>query len=235
MEILYSTEKKSFNFTEDINSMDLVNFSKNYLDMLKLMYKDLKENKNRTISLFFTRIQENGALKDPKIYTGLIEEVKENSFNFSNNYYMSTFSQTDYLVTNLIRTDNLLGVIPILPEYKDIKIFDRNHTNFAMKYFRFLVNIKKELKNLILYSKNHYVELIFQNKIIECEILEINNSNLLINQKREYSAELENGKYKFVDSRPQTKNILFIEREDFLKSVILHPNTNLKINPYDED
>lgn len=233
MKILNKTQSLSFVSAKDINASELVTFSKEYLNMVKIMLEYFKNN--TSTSLLFTRLQENGNFKVPIIYQGFVEEIKDNYFTFLNNYNISSFTETDDLIKNVIRVDNVLGIIPILPKFEGIKILERNHTNQAFKYFRFLVKIKNELKNLILYTTNHYVDLIYKNKVIECEILEINNSNLLISQKRMYNPELENGMYKFVDLIPQVKNILFIERDDFLRGVILHPNEILEINPYDED
>lgn len=230
------TKKTYLSFGKNIRVPELIAFSEEYTKMIINLLEHLQKNEGKNTNLSFTRVEENGILHKIQSYAGLVKDVKSNSFTFLTNYHISNFSQSDDLVENQIRTDNILGIIPVLPGSEHIRIFTKGHNGLANQYFRFLVQVKNELKNLIL-NTNHYVKLDYGKFILEGVILEVNNSNILIQQKRMYNPEIDKntGKYKFLDLVPQTKNVLFIERNDALKNIEIYPDSNLHINPYDED
>lgn len=229
------TKKTYLSFSREIKVPELIAFSEEYTKMTISLFEYLRKNEGKNVTLSFTRVEETGILHKINSYTGLVKDIKPNAFTFLTNYYISTFSQSDDLVENQIRIDNILGIIPVLPENQNIRIFTKGHNELANQYFRFLVQVKNQLKNLTL-NENHYVKLDYGKFIIEGLILEVNNSNLLIQQKRMYNPEIDKktGKYKFVDLIPQTKNVLFIERDVALKNIEIYPY-DLHINPHDED
>ncbi len=230
------TKNTYLSFGENIRVTELIAFSEEYTKMIINLFAHLQKNEGKNTTLSFTRVEENGILHKIQSYAGLVKDVKNNSFTFLTNYHISNFSQSDDLVENQIRTDNILGIIPVLPGSENIRIFTRGHNEIANQYFRFLVQVKNELKNLTL-NKNHYVKLDYGNFILEGTILEVNNSNILLKQKRMYNPETDKntGKYKFVDLIPQTKNVLFIERDGALKHIEIYPDYDLYINPHDDE
>jgi hypothetical protein len=130
--------------------------------------------------------------------------------------------------------DNVLGIIPIIPNFEIKKILMRNKNEISKEYFYFLAQVRRALKDTL--GMKHYVELYFNNFVIECEILEVNKSNIKICQKRKYSTERDqDGKYVLVDLVPQEKFILFLEKEDALLNVNINFGFTLKINPYDDE
>lgn len=236
METLIANSKKILIFDSKTNLLtsDLISLTKNYSTHTSDYLKKIKENGERIFELTVTRVTEEGSLKEPKTYKGFLTEIKENEFIFTTNFDLNTGSQYEDLKDWVVRTDNVLGIIPLFKKKDTKNIIQYNRSKTSLKYFSFLRKLKKELRDVL--SAKHYIEIFFRDHIIECELLEVNKSNLLIKQLRMYNPEIDNktGKYKFVDLAPQTKNILFVERNDFVKKVVIH-NHKLKINPHDED
>ncbi len=121
-----------------------------------------------------------------------------------------------------------------MPNFETKKILTRNKNEISKEYFSFLAQVRRALKDTL--GVEHSVELCFNNFAIECEILEVNKSNIKIYQKRKHSTKKDkDGKYIFVDIVPQKKFILFLEKENALLSVNIDFKTNLKINPGNGD
>lgn len=234
MKGLIKTTKTYLSFHKRTDITNLITFSHFYEEMLPVLKKYTKENKGKSITLEFTRINEDGTLQEPRNYTGVVSKLEENYFIFTTNHHISIFTESDDLVDNIIRTDSVLGIIPIMPNFETKKILTRNKNEISKEYFSFLAQVRRALKDTL--GVEHSVELCFNNFTIECEILEVNKSNIKIYQKRRHSTKRDkDGKYIFVDIVPQKKFILFLEKEDALLSVNIDFKTNLKINPHDED
>lgn len=231
-----ATQTKSrvieFSPATNIQNLALLGFTKKYVTFLKYFKEYLKSNSGKFIKLKFTRMNENGFLNQIIEAEGYIQNVEETQFTFCSSYNLSGKCFSDDGVENIIRTDNVLGVIPVgegIQLHEILEIDKVNHKD----YNAFLKTVKKALIPCI--GTKRHVEIHTSLYVIDATILEVNKSNLLIDQKRKYSKKKYfQKKWEFVDLIPQTYNLLFITKNDFAKKVIIY-DSDLYINPYDED
>ena len=168
MKGLIKTTKTYLSFHKRTDITNLITFSHFYEEMLPVLKKYTEENKGKSITLEFTRINEDGTLQEPRNYTGVVSKLEENYFIFTTNHHISIFTESDDLVDNIIRTDSVLGIIPIMPNFETKKILTRNKNEISKEYFSFLAQARRALKDTL--GVEHSVELCFNN-FISSEII----------------------------------------------------------------
>jgi len=217
---------------KQITSSELLSFTSKYLHSLEGFRKHLNENLGREITLNFTRINEDGSLQEIREFSGTIKDIEENQFTFLSFYNLSGEYESDQLIKNIIRTDNVLGIIPIWGKMELSEILKINRFK-DQGYNDFLNKIKKSLRKFI--GTQRHVEIELNEHILDAIILEVNKSNLLVTIHREYSKRTNpDGSYQTVILGKRVGNLLFIRKNDFVKKVTIYSG-DININPFDED
>lgn len=220
-----------FHSPQQITSSELLSFTSKYLGSLVELKEYISSNLNKEIKLKFSRMKHDGFFKEIQEVTGQVTDIQENRFTFLSTYNISGEYETDGLTPNIIRTDNILGVLPIFGYIQLNGILKINKIN-QNGYDRFLKRLKNELR--VVAGTERHVEIEINEEIIDATILEVNQSNLLITQYRKHSkATNPDGSYVTVTLAKQIYNLLFIEKDDFVKKVVIYPN-NIYFNLHDE-
>lgn len=225
----------NFPNSEKIKKVDgLLNFSDFYLEEIRKTKKFLLPRENKWIPLFFTRMSLDGQIENPIEYYGIPKNIKEDSFDFVNGYNISgKYDAGGDEIVNHITFNNILGVIPTLGIIKKENIFEVKNSKTAKEYLKFIEKLTKTAKSFL--EKPHHLKIFFSDGYItECEVLEINKSNLLVKSLRTYKNQLQNGHYVYVNVVPHKKNIYFISRESFIQKIQLYPH-KINFDPHDNE
>ena len=185
----------AFSDYKKIEPEDLISLSKEYNDHIPELKTYLKKFLKRVVEIHFVRIKDvNGGLIE-KTIMGTIEELTEKYFKFS---AFKDISGTKYEIpyVSIVRFDNVLGIIPVLPKFKGVKIYENNSSKKTKIYFDQLEKIKILMKKSVgtihtatlyyRYSKKKPV-LRAGNYQVLCEIKKVNNSNVEYKHCRTYA------------------------------------------------
>lgn len=218
----------------------LMILNKEYLTLANKLISHLKENPQGKV--LFKRLMEDGNIQE-KTIEGKAIKIKENSFSFIS----ADSLEGNVLYENLheihVRTDNVLGWVPFLPGEK-LNPFENREDEETKDFFDFLKRAKVLMSEYL--NIEHSAILCFRlddggKEIIDCEIREVNGSNVKILQKRlvfikrkRSKPGLSSEEEKVVNLYTGEKNILFLSPEKFLQKVELFPGKN-NISPFDDD
>lgn len=206
-----------------IEPRELVVFDTKYLDQVPLLNDYIILNKGKWIDVTTVRIGSNG-LASRKVLSGYISSVESNGFTLCTKEDFSIkYDEPIYLQ---VMFDNVLGVVPLHPDYSNINPFKIDSENFY-PYFSKLIEMKNLLKEC-LNGKVHTATLYFRNgsnqkpkndskevvdepvvfTVVECEILEVNISNIKCKYFKQYTYAKEDvGSYRNVTVSPGTEFI----------------------------
>ena len=222
-----------------IEPEDLTTFSKEYKEHIPLLKKYITENRKKICEVKLMRITENGSLKE-RIILGAIGSISENNFEFYSNIDINgTYYEDSHKI--LIRLDNVLGIIPMLPSVT-IYPFENDSSKATRNYFRALKKMTDLMKQSV--GIKHSAFLFYRydkknptlrngNYQVECEITKVNKSNVEYQHYRTFSfVDKENS---YVDIVPRDNEVdRFIAPDRYLQKVQIFFGTSPKINPHDD-
>ena len=122
-------------------SKDLIKFSEEYQSHIPRLLEFVKKREGGHVRLPFVRMNTDGSLMK-KTMNGLVKKVENTSFIFS---VKETLDDVTYEDSRdiFVRTDNILGAIPVMPGEEDMNVFENSPTETTLKYFSFLEKTKK--------------------------------------------------------------------------------------------
>lgn len=220
---------------------ELISFSEEYLRNIPSFMREIEKKVGENMTINFARIQQNGDVAK-KIMTGKIKEVIDENFIFHTNQSPSDGSVYENGIDILIRTDNVLGLIP-LPQ--NLNPFEGLSTK-AKNYLHWLGNTKQFMWKY-LYEKHsayfHWKYSKHKNNFrlgkyqTEGKILEVNYSNIKYYHLRTISfvPESVEGGSCYIDIVPRKENDRFIAPDRYLWRVEILLGIESKINPHDEE
>ncbi len=187
---------------------DLVHFSENYIQHRECIKNSLIEGQPLRITLL-RLTEETVARVSTHDYT--IKKIFPNGFE-------ATYVDTTYdppLLKKVIRWDNPLAEIPVLPDWTGKPITLGNNIT---EYAEFINQVKSEMRNdvgkiMVLTYKNDDGSI----SIIESLVTEVNKSNFLGNDITE--KKVVGGKTVAVKNNSGVKNHRFISETGFLYSL----------------
>lgn len=216
---------------------ELMTFSKEYTEHIILLKNYIAKNINKNINLLIARMNTDGELGEMMEFSGLAKELNGNLITIESAKDPVTRILSDELHNYVIRTDNVLGVLPFLPSGRDINPFISAENESSLTFLDFLTRSRNLLKTCL--GQTHHVELIFETKIngkkgeeiFECEIQKVNKSNVEINQIKK-GLYINGGSSITVGS---FDNIVpFRTDTKFLKKITIYYGSKLKVDPYDD-
>lgn len=221
----------------EIHPSDLVTFSPEYMEHIILLKDYFSKNIGKVANILVARMENNGEVVFKKKYSGLIKSVAGNLITVESAKDPASGMLHDELQEFVIRTDNVLGLLPFLASGRNINPFIDSENEISLDFLDFIKRSRNLLKTCL--EQVHYVELIFHtemngisgNEIVECEIKHVNKSNLEVNQIKKILHA--NGGKSITLGNFQTV-LPFRTDTRFLKKIIIHYGSKLKINPYDD-
>ena len=230
-----------------IEPEDLFLFSEEYLKEISSFISELKtlKEKREVTTLSFTRIQPDGSIKE-KSMSGFICEVDEQkrNFTFASLQFFDNEAINEDMVPILIRTDNVLGLIPKI--LRTGSPFSEEPSKKTRAYVAWLRNTMIPSLNSCI-GKEHFVKFLWKyskknelfrngNYYSEGEILQVNRSNVEFNH---FGTFAKWGGERYVDIIPRISPNHEIDRfiapDRFLYGVVIHFGTKGKIYSFDDE
>ena len=196
---------------------NLISLSERYKTKeIPLLLEYIKKNPNGC-SIYFIRLGHK-----PKILYGEVKDIANNGFWFESYDSFEYSGKSEQPTRSYIRTDNVLGWIPLCPpesnKENNFNPFTEHICPETEDYFEFLEEVKEFFEKCL--SKKHKATLCLRysdgsKEIIDCEIIEVNKSNVLVSifQLRRYNR----GQIIHEDLTKNEKNILYISAENYLQ------------------
>jgi hypothetical protein len=235
METLTTSSTKLF-FGGSIEPEDLITFNEEYTQIIPKLFTFLRDNLWKIVEVPAVRIAGDGSIQR-KVITGRVMTVNENSFNIVTN---QDFSGGIYEVPRKlhVRLDNVLGIVPLMPGCEDMDPFTVSSDENLKEYFNTLEEMRMlmqrclEMKHAatLWYCYSQKKEVFREGKYrVECEILEVNKSNIKYKHIRTFAQLPGSKKYDYVDLVPREDFDRFIAPDRYLVgfSVLFgesHPN-----------
>jgi hypothetical protein len=238
MKTINQLDVVEFSEYESVEPKDLISFSREYNENLNVLVSTIRSANDKNITLSIARIESDGGWGKKDI-TGSVKDPSDLNFIFvSNHDFYGTY---DYKKETLIHFNNVLGDVPMLPTFTFCP-YEVDDLDSQKSYFLKLEEMKELLKSSIdaahsaklfyRFDKNHtnYRENGF---VVECEIKEVNKSNLKIFHLRTSSFGGEEN--SLVDLTQGDKVQRFISPNCFLYKVSVSWGLKNKINLCDEE
>ncbi len=221
-----------------VSPVELVTLSQEYIDHSIILKEYLLKNIGRSVKILTARMGTNGELGEKLEFSGLVKKIEGNLITFESARDPASGMLSDELHTYVIRTDSVLGVLPFLHSGKGINPF-ADAKNEASTIFLDFIRNSRNLLRTCLFRQTHYAEIFFQtetnglraDEVIECEIKHVNQSNVEIKQIRKVLHA--NGGKSITLGNFETV-LPFRTNTKFLKKIIIHYGSKLKISPYDD-
>ncbi len=220
-----------------VSPIELMAFSQEYVNHTEIFKKYISKNINKTVYFLIARMNTDGELGEKLEFSGLAKEINGNLITIESAKDPVTRILSDELHNYVIRTDSVLGVLPFLPSGRDINPFADAKNEASTLFIDFIKRSRNLLKTCL--EQTHYVELLFHteingkngNETIECEIEKVNTSNLEAKQIRKI---LHGNGGKSITLGEFSTILPFRTDTRFLKKIIIHYGSKLKISPYDD-
>lgn len=178
------SEKALFEGFETVEPKDLISFHLDYLyhreEVQKYLFRAFK--KKGPIKLLLKRINSDGSFQE-KIVSGTVKKIEGIQFEFHTKEDIN--NKYDHTVPILLRTDNILGNIPLLPSATGIKIANVSDTFFP--FTEALEQMKQVLENCVGIKHSAWINFRFDeehpverngNYTVACQIKKVNKSNV---------------------------------------------------------
>jgi hypothetical protein len=226
---------------EKIEPEDLISLSADYRKHSPEVKEFAKKNIGKTKEMHFARINLDGSLTERTIF-GTILQVEENYFHWSSNENFDG-TKNEKPVNSIMRFENVLGIIPILPSAKGIILYEDDSSEKTRGYFLWLNEARKLMQCYT--DTTHAATLHFRynkekelfrngNYKIECSLVTVNHSNVAYNHNRTFAFKNRNERY--VDLIPRSNEIdRFIAPDRYLSGVTIVPNRQHQFNYADDE
>lgn len=190
---------------------DLLVFSETYKKMIQELFLCLSVGK--TIELYLGRISDTG-IEIGSSTRFLITGIEQNLFHTE--YISPTHEEVQ---KKTIRTDNVLGELPILPGYEKMPKFFKLGEGFKA-YTEFVDEVRTNLKKEV----GENITLVYRNddgsfSLIEGKLKEVNKGNIFMQDYREMT--VQHGKScQITIGLSRNKNHRFVSQTGFLCKVM---------------
>lgn len=228
-----------FDNFKEVEPEDFIKFSDDYFQHVIFLKNFLKENLGKKVKIPVARTNGMGVLTR-KMISGVVEEVENNNFTISTNQdFYHTYENPIQL---LIRFDNVLGIIPLSPEYPTIEPLAVDTLKFK-DYFASLSDMKNLMKRCI--NEAHAVTLFYRYSrtktefreggyYVDCELIEVNRSNLKYNHLRTTVPGIGGGPHHYVDLLKREEIDRYIAPDRYLQKVKVSFGTRHEISDVDD-
>jgi len=223
-------------FNGSVEPEELVTFNDEYRALRHRLRPFLKDNLWKLIEIPAVRIQGDGSVQR-KVITGRVLAVNESSFTIITKQDLS--GGTYHSLTKIhIRLDNVLGVVPLLPGYEDMDPFTISSGQHLKEYFECMENMRALMQKCIgtehaatlWYRYSHKKPIFREGKYrVECEILEVNKSNVKYKHVRTFVHLPGSTIYDYVDLVPRVDFDRYVAPDRYLVGFSVafgesHPN-----------
>jgi hypothetical protein len=227
----------AFSEFKSVEPSDLTSFTPAYLDHIPELRKYLVSSFNKApIRLLLKRIEGNSFIE--KIVTGTVVSLSENQFVFKTKEDLN--NQYEHTTSIVIRTDSVLGVIPLLPSAKDISI-----ATISPDFKRYL-RVVAQMRQLLIscegtekivridyrFDKNNLVKR-NGNYHVLCQIKKVNKSNIEYLQLR--ASAYINDDQRIVELGAHDKIARFISPDCYISSVQIFADESYQFNFHDDE
>ena len=210
---------------------ELLSFHPSYTDgHVPFLKRYLTENLNRTDThLTLKRVQPSGLLLG-KTVSGVVKGVFDNYVQFYTNQDVE--NEYDEYRDITIRFDNVLGIIPLIPQLPNSPEIDLVTISNSNEFFSYTQVLEKmtDLLSRAAVAETHTATIYFRykkedevrfhgNYKVDCKILEVNKSNVLI-QHHKTSAYVSPEEF-IVESAPYNKYIRYIAPQYYMRGVTI--------------
>ncbi|MES2931011.1 MAG: hypothetical protein V4665_04500 [Patescibacteria group bacterium] len=230
------TVKVGFADFGSVEPEGLLSFNEPYLNHVEILKQYLQAHKGQLVPLLLKRIDHNGLLME-KIVTGRVGKIQKNHFMFSTTADISSTYEEPYDL--LVRFDNPLGNIPMLPSARHIK-FLRISDPFKT-YVKALADMRKLLSEPVgtLHAATLYYHYTKEkptfrngNYRIKCNIIEVNKSNVMYEHLHTFAHVDSLQRYSDLGRRIDVDR--FIAPDRYLKEVSVTFGQRHEINFHDD-
>lgn len=223
---------------ESVEPKDLISFSREYNENLNVLVSTIRSANGKNVTLSIARIESDGGWGKKDI-TGSVKDPSDLNFIFvSNNDFYGTY---DYKKETLIHFNNVLGDVPMLAT-STFCPYEVNDLEFQRSYFLSLEGMKELMQKSV--GTIHFAKLFYRfdenhdnyrknGFVVECEITQVNKSNVKISHLRTYSFGGE--ETSFVDLSQGDKIQRFVSPNCYLYKVSIARGVKNKINLCDEE
>jgi hypothetical protein len=229
-----------FSDFQSVEPEDLISLSPDYKKHIEVLKNYVYENEGQYVEIVIKRINSKSSISRKKI-NGRIKAINGNSFTLMADQDMDNVY--DHEKELVLRWDNPLGNIPMLPSAAHLIPVGTNSSELLTLYFAKLAEMMALLKKCI--GVQHAVTLHYhyhkKNDLfrkgkyrIECEILEVNKSNIKIKHIRSFTHIPGEKSYGYVVCIPHIDFDRYAAPDRYLQKVIVHFGTSHQVNINDD-
>lgn len=213
-------------FGGSIEPEDLIAFNEEYRSTTPKLLKFLRDHLWKIVEIPSVRMIGDGSIQR-KVITGRVLTVNGNSFTIVTK---QDFSGGIYEIPKKlhVRLDNVLGIVPLLPGCEDMDPFTVSSDENLKEYFNILGEMKMLMQRCLetkhaatlWYFYSQKKEVFREGKYrVECEIIEVNKSNVKYKHVRTFAHLPGSKTYDYVDLVPREDFDRFIAPDRYLVGV----------------